>query len=311
MKNQQKTDVSRMQTNRVLNALTTPQRKVYLSISDVVGYMSNDAFSQPDAESRFFGRQAGQIDAPGWDSFVENTDGDGVYAGCKVRLTGAQEKELFLRYNYARYRLAELTELQLAKPLVTRAREMAQWMTRVLELRATLTAANLPLVIAMAKRSRVPNVDFGDLISEGNMALLRAIDKFDADRGFKFSTYGCRAILKGFNRMATKMGKYRSRFPLGWDPALEKSDYDVKRHEMEMADSVDSLRIALDRNDARLSDTERTVVAERFALNGQDKKATLAQVGEKMGLTNERIRQIQKAALAKLRSTLRDQYQVA
>lgn len=311
MKNQQKTDVSRMQTNRVLNALTTPQRKVYLSISDVVGYMSNDAFSQPDAESRFFGRQAGQIDAPGWDSFVENTDGDGVYAGCKVRLTGAQEKELFLRYNYARYRLAELTELQLAKPLVTRAREMAQWMTRVLELRATLTAANLPLVIAMAKRSRVPNVDFGDLISEGNMALLRAIDKFDADRGFKFSTYGCRAILKGFNRMATKMGKYRSRFPLGWDPALEKSDYDVKRHEMEMADSVDSLRIALDRNDARLSDTERMVLAERFALNGQEKKSTLAQVGEKMGLTNERIRQIQKAALAKLRSTLRDQYQVA
>jgi hypothetical protein len=188
MKNQQKNDVSRMQTNRVLNALTTPQRKVYLSISDVVGYMSNDAFFQPDAESGFFGSQAGQIDAPGWDSFVEDAGGDGVYAGCKVRLTGAQERELFLRYNYARYRLAELTELQLAKPLVTRAREMVQWMARVLELRATLTAANLPLVIAMAKRSRVPNVDFGDLVSEGNMALLRAIDKFDADRGFKFST---------------------------------------------------------------------------------------------------------------------------
>jgi RNA polymerase primary sigma factor len=311
MKNQQNNDVSRMHTRRVLNALTSCQRKVYLSISDVAGYMPNDAFFQPDSESRFFGNDASQIDTPGWDSFVQDTDGDGVFAGCKVRLTGAQEKELFFRYNYARYRLAELTELQLAKPLLTRAREMVRWMTRVLELRATLTTANLPLVIAMAKRSRVPNVDFGDLVSEGNMALLRAIDKFDADRGFKFSTYGCRAILKGFNRMATKMGKYRSRFPVEWDPALEKSDYDVKRHEMEMADSVDSLRIALDQNDARLSDTERMVVAERFALNGQEKKSTLAQVGEKMGLTNERIRQIQKGALAKLRSTLRDQYQVA
>ena len=200
MKNQQKQDVSRMQTNRVLGALTASQQKVYLAISEVVGYMPNDAFSQPDAESRFFGVGADAIDAPGWDSFVENTDGDGVFAGCKVRLTGAQERELFLRYNYARYRLAELTELQLDKPLITRAREMVQWMARVLELRATLTAANLPLVIAMAKRSRVPNVDFGDLVSEGNMALLRAIDKFDADRGFKFSTYGCRAILKGSSR---------------------------------------------------------------------------------------------------------------
>jgi RNA polymerase primary sigma factor len=311
MKNQQTNDVSRMHTNRVMNALTSCQRKVYLSISDVAGYMPNDAFFQPDAESRFFGNDASQIDTPGWDSFVPDTDSDGVFAGCKVRLTGAQERELFFRYNFARYRLAELTELQLAKPLLTRAREMVRWMTRVLELRATLTTANLPLVIAMAKRSRVPNVDFGDLVSEGNMALLRAIDKFDADRGFKFSTYGCRAILKGFNRMATKMGKYRSRFPVEWDPALEKSDYDVKRHEMEMSDSVDSLRVALDRNDARLSDTERMVVAERFALNGQEKKSTLAQVGEKMGLTNERIRQIQKGALAKLRSTLRDQYQVA
>ena len=97
MKNQQKNDVSRMHTNRVLNALTTCQRKVYLSISDVEGYMPNDSFFQPDAEARFFGHDASQIDTPGWDSFVQDTDSDGVFAGCKVRLTGAQERELFFR----------------------------------------------------------------------------------------------------------------------------------------------------------------------------------------------------------------------
>ena len=56
------------------------------------------------------------------------------------------------------------------------------------------------------------------------MALLRAVDKFDAGRGYKFSTYACRAILKAFSRQGMKLSKYRQRFPTDFDPKLEKSE---------------------------------------------------------------------------------------
>ena len=93
-----------------------------------------------------------------------------------------------------------------------------------LKARTQITQANIPLVLAMAKRCKLAAVDFAELISEGNMALLRSVDKFDCARGFKFSTYACRAILKSFSRVATKTSRYRSRFPVEFDPALEKSD---------------------------------------------------------------------------------------
>ena len=49
---------------------------------------------------------------------------------------------------------------------------------------------------------RLGDVDFAEVVSEGNMALIRAVDKFNVERGFKFSTYACRAILKAFSRTA-------------------------------------------------------------------------------------------------------------
>ena len=143
------------------------------------------------------------------------------------------------------------------------------------------------------------------------MALLRSVEKFDVSRGFKFSTYACRAILKSFNRLATKTGTYRRRFPREYDPELERSDWDVRKHEIQRDDSIDAVREILARNQARLSDVERTVVMERFAIMTRGKGKTLAEVGEIVGLTNERVRQIQNIALAKIREALDEGYLVA
>ena len=160
----------------------------------------------------------------------------------------------------------------------------------------------------MAKRMRMPNVEFGELISEGNLALLRSVEKFDVSRGFKFSTYACRAILKSFNRLATKTGRYRSRFPTEYDPDLERSDYDDVKHDRQHEDAMDSLRDILFDNRAELSELEQTVVRERFALNPSGRKRTLAEVGQMVGLTNERVRQLQNSALSKLRAALDKEY---
>ena len=231
-------------------------------------------------------------------------------------LTADQERTLFLRMNYARMQVRRILEAQGGKRMTAQAtRQLLAWHRRVLELRAEIVRTNMPLVLAMAKRTRLHSIDFNELISEGNMALLRAVDKFDCGRGFKFSTYSCRAILKSFSRVAMRASRYRGRFPAEFDPALEPDHYlEQKRVEAE-DDCVDELKSILLRNLADLSDVEQTVIRERFALApggpSVSPPKTLEQVGSIIGVTKERVRQIQNKALRKIRAALEDTYLAA
>jgi len=90
----------------------------------------------------------------------------------------------------------------------------------------------------------------------------------------------------------------------------------VKRNVLSSADEVHlflqyALREILSNNRAHLTDVERTIVVERFAISTRGKGRTLAEVGRWVGLTNERVRQIQNLALDKIRSTLSQEYLVA
>ncbi len=233
-----------------------------------------------------------------------------VKSAQQVILTGAEEKVLFHQFNYARFRVWKLQQDVWSsadrKPTAEQAELILSWYRRAEQIREQIAETNLALVLAMAKRTRMSEVDFADLVSEGNMALLRAVDKFDAGRGYKFSTYACRAILKAFSRQGMKLSKYRQRFPTDFDPKLEKSNYlETKRagFEKEAADEVK--RIVLD-NRADLTDVERTVIEHRFGLESgeADKPMTLEQVGQIIGVTKERVRQIQNKAMDKIRLAL-------
>jgi RNA polymerase sigma factor (sigma-70 family) len=182
--------------------------------------------------------------------------------------------------------------------------------------RSVIVRLNMPLVLAMAKRTRLTNIDFNEMISEGNMALLRSVEKFDCSRGYKFSTYSCRAILKSFSRVAMRASRYRGTFPTEFDPAMERSDYTERQREGVEKDCVDELKEILIRNLAGLSDVERQVIVERFALGkpdiaGQTGPKTLEQVGNIIGVTKERVRQIQNNALKKIRVALENRYLAA
>jgi len=225
-------------------------------------------------------------------------------------LTAEQEIQLFLCYNYARYRIYQLLRRHRSSRMtLTLARKLLHFKHRELKARVQIVQANIPLVLAMAKRTKLTGVDFTELISEGNMALLRSVDKFDCARGFKFSTYACRAILKSFSRVATKTSRYRGRFPVEFDPALEKGDQlDTKRQDLE-SECVSELRNILSANMAELNEIEQTVICQRFAIGDDGASAlpkTLEQVGEIIGVTKERVRQIQNRALEKLRVALEE-----
>jgi RNA polymerase sigma factor (sigma-70 family) len=229
-----------------------------------------------------------------------------------VLLTAAEERVLFLQFNYSRYALARLCAPSAKTPLdLAAARQVLDWRRKAEGYRDQIAQTNLALVLAMAKRSRLSEVDFSDLVSEGNMALLRAIDKFDVARGFKFSTYACRAILKAFSRAGVKLSKYRQVFPMDFDPKLERSDYMIKKREGHEDDCVDEIRRIIQENRAELTDIEQSVIAHRFALGAkpaqpapESQPLTLEQVGKIIGVTKERVRQIQNKALEKIRQTL-------
>lgn len=232
-----------------------------------------------------------------------------------VLLTAEQERALFVQFNYCRYRAARLRRkiLRQGRMAPTTTRRMLAWHHKAGRLRDQIADTNLALVLAMAKRARLNEMDFADLVSEGNMALLRAADKFDASRGFKFSTYACRAILKAFSRAGMKMTRHRQMFPTDFDPTMERSNFMEVKREVHEDDCADEVRdIVLD-NRADLTDIEQEVIEHRFAIGpeGTKKQArpmTLEQVGKIIGVTKERVRQIQNKALAKIRASLEDDF---
>ncbi|HVZ92921.1 MAG TPA: sigma-70 family RNA polymerase sigma factor [Phycisphaerales bacterium] len=300
------------------------QRLIKRLLGEEQDYIDNPVFKKKDAERRIYDEapDVRKPDASWYQPVMDDIAGSRARlpkTSEQVILTGAEEKVLFLQLNYARHRVSKLQEAvresDSEKPTAEQARELLKWHRIAEELRVQIAETNLALVLAMAKRTRMSEVDFADLVSEGNMALLRAVDKFDCARGFKFSTYACRAILKAFSRQGMKLSKYRQRFPTDFDPKLEKSNFvEKKRSEFE-SDAAHEVKRIVTENHADLSDIEKTVIEHRFRLHAEPggaesggKPMTLEQVGQIIGVTKERVRQIQNKALEKIRLELEESY---
>jgi RNA polymerase primary sigma factor len=280
-------------------------------------FIDSPAFYEEDAERKIY-EEAPEIAKPDttwYHPVMDDLSGARtrtVKSSQQVILTGAEEKVLFHQFNYARYRVwrlqQEIWEQPDRRPSPEQAEEVLRWRRKADRIREQIAETNLALVLAMAKRTRMSEVDFADLVSEGNMALLRAVDKFDAGRGYKFSTYACRAILKAFSRQGMKLSKYRQRFPTDFDPKLEKSNFlETRRADFER-DTADEVKRIVQENRADLTSVERTVIEHRFGIEADEneKPMTLEQVGQIIGVTKERVRQIQNKALAKIRKLMEE-----
>jgi RNA polymerase sigma factor (sigma-70 family) len=300
---------------KMLSLTAEDERILNQLISEEMDFIDSKAFYEKDAERKIYD-EAPAIRKPdaSWYHPVMDDLNPNRHRLPKtteqVILTGAEERVLFLQFNYARYVIwtiqEEVKKSPDKRPTPEQAQEMLRRYRKADEMREQIAETNLALVLAMAKRTRMSEVDFADLVSEGNMALLRAVDKFDCERGFKFSTYACRAILKAFSRQGMKLSKYRQRFPTDFDPKLEKSNHlDTKRSEF-VSDAASEVKRIVQENQAALTDIERTVINHRFRLEGQteEKPMTLEQVGQIIGVTKERVRQIQNKALEKIRLEL-------
>ena len=287
-------------------------------LTEPMDFVDHPDFFRKNVERTLFGDEA-TLSRLSNTRFAEVDDpiSDAVASGERVpTLSYAQEQHLFMRFNFARRAVCRILQEHAGKRLSLAAtRRLLAWGHRLLAARSVIVRLNMPLVLAMAKRTRLSNIDFNEMVSEGNMALLRSVEKFDCSRGYKFSTYSCRAILKSFSRVAMRASRYRGKFPAEFDPAMERSDYIDRQRDGVAEDCVDELKEIFLRNLAGLSDVERTVISERFALQpcaaAPAPPKTLEQVGQLIGVTKERVRQIQNNALKKIRLALEDRFLAA
>jgi RNA polymerase primary sigma factor len=316
--------MTRLKGNRPASMKTSPERmpqerqeriprllrqKVETLIQESYDFMDSPIFKQKNIEKELFNFEVEpQLPMTAWYQPTRDDVLDSAIVGAPQLMKGAEEKLMFLRFNFSKRKLTALQKLIKRDGLTRqRAEQFVEWHRRFEHFREYLVRTNLALVLAMAKRTRLGDVDFAEVVSEGNMALIRAVDKFNVDKGFKFSTYACRAILKAFSRTALKASKHRTRFPVEFEPDMEKSDWAEKRRDAVEEDCIDELKAIVQRNLADLSPVEDTVIRRRFNWEQHDESPlTLEEVGQIIGVTKERVRQIQNKALAKIRGVLEE-----
>jgi len=176
-----------------------------------------------------------------------------------------------------------------------------EWLyEQAVETKNEIVKANLRLVVSIAKRHVSPNQDFFSLVSDGNVSLIRASEKFDYGRGNKFSTYASWAIMKNFARSIPDEFKHRDRFRTSLEEMFSgKQDDRSDQYEQESEQRVREQQV--NHILARLDEREQKIIISRFGLDHTQEPQTLKEVGADLGVTKERVRQIEARALNKLR----------
>jgi RNA polymerase primary sigma factor len=216
-------------------------------------------------------------------------------------LTREQERHLFRKFNYLKYRAAHLREkLNPARPQIRLMDEIERLHGEAVATKNQIIEANLRLVVSIMKRYVNESDGTFELISDGNISLMRAVEKFDYTRGFRFSTYATWAIQKNNARRFADDIKHRVRFQTSHDQALADSPqdhFDPQQAERAHQERADRIASVLQRLDVR----DRQIVEGRFGLAGKLEAKTLREVGNELGVSKERVRQLETRAMKRLR----------
>jgi RNA polymerase sigma factor (sigma-70 family) len=215
-------------------------------------------------------------------------------------LTPGRERALFLEFNFRKFQF--VMARRRLDPQFARNRDL-----KVLEEHARLAndvknrilQANLRLVVSIARKHLRPNLSLMELISDGNLTLMRAIESFDTHKGNRFSTYATLSLMKGFARSV---------------PMMLSQTLPIRRVAMVMdlpdRRYADAGARVIERDEVhqllgRLEESERRVILAHYGLPFDEIEhapATFEQVAQLLGLSTHRVRQLERTAMSKLRA---------
>ncbi len=216
-------------------------------------------------------------------------------------LSASDERILFRRMNFVRSRAEALrTGTSGRQRRSERLQMIASLLDEAGRIRGRLAESYVRLVVAVARKFSRQSQDFQDLVGEGMLILLSAIDKFDYSRGFRFSTYLTHSLQRQCSRVLQRMQRIDARFVLTPDNLLAES---APANEAEYVETPPDSAVhqLMDAARERLEEREQSILHRRYGTGSQSKPQTLRQIATDLGMSKERVRQIQCRALSKLK----------
>lgn len=271
-----------------------------------IDFIGNREFSQRCAKSRILG-DVPETDSPERKNRLPKDLPAHLARLCEsALLTASEERDLFRRMNYLKFRANQFrSRLDPESPDAEAIAQMDRALQQAAALRDLIIKANMRLVISIVKKYVTPKHPFDELLSDGIVSMMQAVDKFDYDRGFRFSTYAYRAIARNAYRTITDRHKEDSRYDSAMSEDLRNvpdEDRVSALDEKEWA-SMRSLMLQLmDHLDRR----EQFILRGRFALGAHRKVRTFQCLADKLGISKERVRQLEQRAIAKLKTLVEE-----
>jgi RNA polymerase sigma factor (sigma-70 family) len=224
---------------------------------------------------------------------------------------------LFRKFNFLKHKVSRLRnrlckeetddEVDPTKVRIHDLKEIEELQAQINLVKDLLVNANMRLVVSIAKKHAAQSDNFWELLSDGNMSLLRAVEKFDYSRGFKFSTYASWAIMKNFARSIPDEKHRRERYVTGHEELFELAA-DTRTDEYEVLATAEQQKQQVNRLLDYLEPREREIIRLRNGLDSGGQGMTLEEIGHEMGITKERVRQLNVRIMKKLRDIAKEQH---
>ena len=225
---------------------------------------------------------------------LDGIDKEASILRCGILLTREQEFHLFRKYNYLKYRVSKLTNLNLERLKNSGLSEIEKNINKMHDTRNIIMKCNMRLIFkSSTKHFAIGTFNNEEFFSNGYVHMMKAIDCFDYRRGFKFSTYFTNVLFRNLQRDRVKL----------FDSRCENLEHDPKDQRVidyrEINDSYNKQlvkemlsNLGESYKNSRKDPTARVAVIEKyFGIDGGEEK-TLREVGLEIGVSRERTRQL-------------------